>query len=88
MRSRHLSAGEWWAVAASVEEAEGDEVVGGPEPVGDAGERTSTSNPFRAGNLLEVVSVLRDDGAEIVIHATPMGRTYESFLHDEGDDDD
>ena len=31
-----VSAGEGWAVAASVEEAEGDEVVGGAEAVGDA----------------------------------------------------
>lgn len=34
-----LSAGEGWAVAASVEEAEGDHVVGGLEPVGEAGEQ-------------------------------------------------
>ena len=32
------AAWEWWAVTASVEEAQGDEVVGGAEPVGDAGE--------------------------------------------------
>src|SRR5215203_4204596 len=34
-----VSAGLGWAVAASVEEAQGDEVVGGSEPVGDAGEQ-------------------------------------------------
>ena len=33
-----VSAGEGWAVAAAVEEAKGDQVVGGAEPVGDAGE--------------------------------------------------
>jgi hypothetical protein len=27
--------------------------------------------PDRAGNLLEVVSVVREDGSEIVIHAMP-----------------
>ncbi len=43
--------------------------------------------PDRAGNLLEVVSVLRDDGTEIVIHAMPMRRSYKSFLADRGDRD-
>ena len=43
--------------------------------------------PDRAGNMLEVVSVLRDDGTEIVIHAMPMRKRYESFLSDPGDPD-
>ncbi|CAN5752842.1 hypothetical protein BH24ACT14_BH24ACT14_02270 [soil metagenome] len=43
--------------------------------------------PDRAANLLEVVSVLRDNGTEIVIHAMRMRRTYESLLHDMGDPD-
>src|SRR3954454_9763216 len=33
------AAWEWWAVTAAVEEAQGDEVVGGAEPVADAGEQ-------------------------------------------------
>jgi len=41
--------------------------------------------PDRSGNVLEVVSVLRDDGTEIVIHAMRMRRIYESFLRDKGD---
>lgn len=44
--------------------------------------------PTRAGNLLEVVTVLREDGTEIVIHAMPMRRAYESFLRTRGDTDD
>ena len=44
--------------------------------------------PDRAGNLLEVVSVLRDDGSEIVIHAMRMRRIYEPFLRGKGDTDD
>lgn len=40
--------------------------------------------PDRAGNLLEIVSVLREDGTEIVIHAMGMRRGYESFLRDKG----
>ncbi len=44
--------------------------------------------PDRSGNLLEVVSVLRDDGTEIVIHAMRMRRIYESFLQDKGDASD
>lgn len=41
--------------------------------------------PDRAGNLLEVVSVLRDDGTEIAIHAMRMPAKYELFLRGEGD---
>jgi hypothetical protein len=43
--------------------------------------------PDGAGNLLEVVSVLRDDGSEVVIHAMPMRAKYEPFLRGEGDSD-
>ena len=43
--------------------------------------------PDRAGNLLEIVSVLRDDGSEIVIHAMRMRRMYESLLRETGDAD-
>jgi len=43
--------------------------------------------PDRAGNMLEVVSVLRDDGTEIVIHAMWMRRIYETYLPDKGDTD-
>lgn len=41
--------------------------------------------PDRAANLLEVVSVVRDDGSEIVIHAMRMRPKYEPFLRGEGD---
>lgn len=44
--------------------------------------------PDRAGNLLEVVSVLRDDGTEIVIHAMRMRRIYEPLLRETGEADD
>ena len=43
--------------------------------------------PDRAGNLLEVVTVLRDDGTEIAIHAMRMRRMYEGFLPRRGSDD-
>jgi hypothetical protein len=46
------------------------------------------TGPDRAGNLLEVVSVPRDDGTEVVIHAMPMRKIYESLLRDRGDADD
>lgn len=39
----------------------------------------------RAGNLLEIVSVLREDGSEVVIHAMPMRRQYEPFLRRQGE---
>jgi hypothetical protein len=43
--------------------------------------------PDRAGNVLEVVSMLRDDGSEIVIHAMRMRAKYQPFLRGEGDTD-
>ena len=36
------------------------------------------------GNLLEVVTVRRDDATEIVIHAMKMRRMYEPLLHEVG----
>lgn len=44
--------------------------------------------PDRAGNLLEVISVRRDDDEEIVIHAMRMRRRYEMFLRGGESDDD
>ena len=44
--------------------------------------------PDRAGNLLEVVAVVRDDRAEVVIHAMRMRRGYESYLSPTGEADD
>ena len=41
----------------------------------------------RAGNLLEVVAVAREDGSEVVIHAIRMRAKYEPFLRGEGDSD-
>ncbi|MBV8196357.1 MAG: hypothetical protein JOY80_12625 [Candidatus Dormibacteraeota bacterium] len=41
--------------------------------------------PDRAGNLLEVVSVVRDDGSEIVIHAMRMRPSYQSLLPETGE---
>ena len=43
--------------------------------------------PDRAGNVLEVVSVAREDGSEVVIHAMRMRAKYEPFLRGEGDSD-
>ena len=43
--------------------------------------------PDQAGNLLEVVSVARSNGTEIVIHAMRMRRIYEPLLP-KGDDSD
>lgn len=40
--------------------------------------------PDRAGNPLEVITVVRDDDAEIVIHAMPMRQRYESLLPKKG----
>lgn len=43
--------------------------------------------PDRAGNLLEIVSVVREDGSEIVIHAMRMRAKYQPFLRPEGGGD-
>lgn len=40
--------------------------------------------PDRAGNMLEIVSVLREDETEVVIHAMAMRRIYESMLPETG----
>ena len=40
--------------------------------------------PEKSGNLLEVVTVRRDDATEIVIHAMKMRRMYEPLLHEVG----
>jgi hypothetical protein len=39
----------------------------------------------RAGNLLEIVTVLREDDTEVVIHAMPMRRTYEPLVRRMGE---
>jgi hypothetical protein len=44
--------------------------------------------PDRAGNMLEIVTVVCDDRTEIVIHAMPMRPIYEASLHDTGRADD
>ena len=41
--------------------------------------------PDRAGNLLEVVCVIRAGGSEVVIHAMPMRSGYESLLRELGE---
>jgi hypothetical protein len=35
------------------------------------------------GNLLEIVSIRRDDDTELVIHAMPMRRAYARLLPEE-----
>jgi hypothetical protein len=43
--------------------------------------------PDRSGNLLEIVSVVRDDDTEIVIHAIRMRRIYEPLMPRMGEPD-
>ena len=44
--------------------------------------------PDTAGNLLEVIAVVREDDTEIVIHAMKMRRIYEPLLREMGGIDD
>lgn len=41
--------------------------------------------PDRAGNLLEIVTIERDDGTELIIHAMKMQRRYGRLLRRGGD---
>jgi hypothetical protein len=43
--------------------------------------------PDRAGNLLEIVAVVREGESEVVIHAMRMRPRYEPFLRGKGDAD-
>ena len=42
--------------------------------------RTLVLGPDPAGNLLELIVLHFDDGRDMVIHAMPMRRQYESLL--------
>ena len=47
---------------------------------GDPPLRLLYLGPDRAGNLLEVVVIERDDGSELAIHAMKMRRRYRDLL--------
>jgi len=36
--------------------------------------------PARSGNLLEVITIVRDDGSELAIHAMTMRAKYQRLL--------
>lgn len=38
--------------------------------------------PDRAANMLEIVTIMREDGTEVAIHAMRMRRRYASLLDD------
>ena len=40
--------------------------------------------PSRSADLLEVVTIVRNDGSELVIHAMRMRRVYEPLLRNTG----
>ena len=46
----------------------------------DLPQRWLVLGPDQAGLMLEVVVLMFDDGAEIVIHAMPMCRKYQELL--------
>ncbi len=54
----------------------------------EADDKALYLGPDRAGNMLEIVTVVRDDGTEIAIHAMPMRPIYETLLHNTGRADD
>ncbi len=54
----------------------------------EADDKALYLGPDRAGNMLEIVTVVRDDGTEIAIHAMPMRPIDEMLLHNTGRADD
>ncbi|MEZ5408414.1 MAG: DUF4258 domain-containing protein [Acidimicrobiales bacterium] len=54
----------------------------------EADDKVLYLGPDRDGNMLEVVTVVRDDRTEIVIHAMPMRPIYETLLQETGRADD
>jgi hypothetical protein len=46
----------------------------------DGPRRELRLGPDRAGNILEIVLLLLDDGGELVIHAMPMRSKYRGLL--------
>jgi hypothetical protein len=51
------------------------------------GQSASTLGPDQAGNMLEVVSVVREVSTEVVIHAMKMRPIYEPLVRETGDAD-
>ena len=49
---------------------------------GDAPLRVLYLGPDRAGNLLEVVVIERNDGSELAIHAMKMRRRYRQLMRE------
>jgi hypothetical protein len=84
LREIYSSALKHGIAIADIEHAVEHALVSGEDDEG----KVLYLGPDQAGNLLEVVSVLRDDGTEIVIHAMRMRRIYESYLREMGDADE
>jgi hypothetical protein len=84
LREIYSSALKHGIAVSDIEHAVDHALVAGDEDDG----KVLYLGPDRAGNLLEVVSVLRDDGTEIVIHAMRMRRIYESYLREVGEPDE
>ena len=57
-------------------------VVAYPVPDGDDPPRELLLGPDRAGNLLEPVVLLLDDGRQLLIHAMPMRPKYRRLTID------
>ena len=50
------------------------------DDLGEEPDRWLVLGPDRAGNLLEVVVLVNDEGDEIIIHAMPMRPQYRRLL--------
>ncbi len=54
---------------------------------GDPPLRVLYLGPDRAGNLIEVVVIERDDGSEVAIHAMKMRRRYRQLIREAKSDE-
>lgn len=72
----HPSAGRHGIADADIEHATGNAMV-----IEDQDDDTRLYiGPARNSALLEVVTIIRDDGSELAIHATPMRAKYQRLL--------
>jgi len=76
----HRSAGKHGVADADIRHAVAHRLYDGELSKDEPPRRVLYLGPDRAGNLLEIVAIERDDGSELAIHAMKMQRKYEQLL--------
>ncbi len=84
----HPAARKHRIAVADLEHAVGHNLYAGDIDVDDAGPlRVLYLGPDRAGNLLEVIVIERDDASELAIHAMKMKPKYRKLLRSHSADE-